>query len=368
MATKAQIRAEAARIFAAFRQAGADTVEADILQPAETLLDLYGEDIRARAFVTTDPLRGEMMLRPDFTVPIVQMHMRGSGAMARYAYMGEVFRKQEHEVGRPAEYFQAGYELFDAPDAANADAEVFALFAGILAPSGLKAVTGDIGILLAAVEGLATTERRKRALARHIWRPRRFRTLLDRFSGRTPAPPHRKALRDAAAAKGVQVMLDQAGPEIGRRSREEVADRVQVVCDDLAAQPVSQAEAEVLDHILDVRETCTNALAQLRDVAVDLPALGPAIERMARRLEALAAKGVDVDALDFEVSYGRTTMEYYDGFVFGFYPADRPDLPAIAMGGRYDALTRVLGQGTECPAVGGVVRPALLLGLAEGSQ
>ena len=223
MATKAQIRAEAARIFAAFRQAGADTVEADILQPAETLLDLYGEDIRARAFVTTDPLRGEMMLRPDFTVPIVQMHMRGSGAMARYAYMGEVFRKQEHEVGRPAEYFQAGYELFDAPDAANADAEVFALFAGILAPSGLKAVTGDIGILLAAVEGLATTERRKRALARHIWRPRRFRTLLDRFSGRTPAPPHRKALRDAAAAKGVQVMLDQAGPEIGRRSREEVA-------------------------------------------------------------------------------------------------------------------------------------------------
>ncbi|MDC3265334.1 hypothetical protein OAU61_04555, partial [Planktomarina temperata] len=44
---------------------------ADILQPADVLLDLYGEDIRARAYVTSDPLRGEQMLRPDFTVPVV---------------------------------------------------------------------------------------------------------------------------------------------------------------------------------------------------------------------------------------------------------------------------------------------------------
>ena len=43
------------------------------------LLDLYGEDIRARAYVTSDALRGEQMLRPDFTVPVVQMHMAERG-------------------------------------------------------------------------------------------------------------------------------------------------------------------------------------------------------------------------------------------------------------------------------------------------
>jgi ATP phosphoribosyltransferase regulatory subunit len=69
-------------------------VETDLLQPAETLLDLYGEDIRARAYVTHDPDRGEMMLRPDFTVPVVQMHMAGGADPARYTYMGEVFRTQ----------------------------------------------------------------------------------------------------------------------------------------------------------------------------------------------------------------------------------------------------------------------------------
>ncbi len=49
MAEKAAARVEAARLVAAFRAAGAVEVEADILQPAEVLLDLYGEDIaRAR--------------------------------------------------------------------------------------------------------------------------------------------------------------------------------------------------------------------------------------------------------------------------------------------------------------------------------
>jgi len=70
-------------------------VEADILQPARTLIDLYGEDIRARTYVTSDPLRGEMMLRPDFTVPLVLHHMANGEGEARYTYAGEVFRQQE---------------------------------------------------------------------------------------------------------------------------------------------------------------------------------------------------------------------------------------------------------------------------------
>ena len=81
------------------------------------------------------------------------------------------------------------------------------------------------------------------------------------------------------------------------------------------------------------------------------------------RIVALDERGADPGALEFEASFGRTTMEYYDGFVFGFFAASRPDLPPVATGGRYDALTRVLGQGREVPAVGGVIRPGLTLEL-----
>ncbi|MCX8508693.1 MAG: ATP phosphoribosyltransferase regulatory subunit, partial [Rhodobacteraceae bacterium] len=200
MADKAAARNVGDRLFAAFLKAGAMPVEADILQPAEVLLDLYGEDIRARAYVTSDPLQGEMMLRPDFTVPVVQMHMAHGAEPARYAYQGEVFRKQEHLTARKSEYFQVGFELFARENPSDADAEVFALFAHLLAPQGLRAATGDIGLLLAAVRGLKTLESRKAALLRHVWRPRRFTQLLERFGARTPAPTHPQAHLEARAA------------------------------------------------------------------------------------------------------------------------------------------------------------------------
>jgi len=357
MRERAAILAEATRLRGIFEAAGAVPVETAILQPAEVLLDLYGEDIRARAYVTSDALRGEQMLRPDFTVPVVQMHMAHGAEPARYTYAGEVFRRQEEDARRANEYIQVGFEIFarEAPEAA--DAEVFALFCDILRPLGLRAATGDIGILMAAVAGLRTSPARKTALLRHIWRPRRFRALIERYAGRIPVPEARAALLAAADP------MAGAAPLIGLRGPDEIAARIAALREDAAAEPLSGAEVELLDALLAVRETCPNALEHLRDIAVDLPAIGPAVERLARRLDALAARGVDASQLEFEASYGRTQMEYYDGFVFGFYAGTRPNLPPVATGGRYDALTRQLGQGREIPAVGGVIRPGLVLSL-----
>ncbi|MCK5502457.1 MAG: ATP phosphoribosyltransferase regulatory subunit, partial [Tritonibacter mobilis] len=169
MPNRSQIEARAALLRQRFEVAGGVVVDPPLLQPADILLDLYGEDIRARAYVTSDALRGEQMLRPDFTLPMVQMHMKGGAEPARYTYAGQVFRRQEHDPDRANEFVQVGYEVFDRTDPADADAEVFALFQLQLRGLELRVATGDIGILLAAVEGLNTTEVRKAALRRHIW-------------------------------------------------------------------------------------------------------------------------------------------------------------------------------------------------------
>jgi ATP phosphoribosyltransferase regulatory subunit len=352
---KRAARTRAAQLLALFETAGAVPVETALLQPAETLLDLYGEDIRARAFVTSDPIRGELMLRPDFTVPVVQMHMAGGASPAAYAYAGEVFRRQESDPARPVEYLQVGYEIFGGEDAARDDAAVFALIAEAVAPARLRAATGDIGILIAAVDGLSTTPARKAALMRHVWRPRRFRALLDRFGRRAAVPRGREALLAQADP------LAQAPPLWGRRTRAEVAARIAALRADSEAPPVSGGEIALLDAILGLSETAPNVLVALRDISTDLPAIGGAVDRLSARLEALAARGIEVDELAFEGSFGRTSMEYYDGFVFGFSYPDRPDLPPVATGGRYDALTRALGGGAGVPAVGGVIRPEVLL-------
>ncbi len=362
MANRSQIEARAALLRQRFEIAGGVVVDPPLLQSAETLLDLYGEDIRARAYVTSDALRGEQMLRPDFTLPVVQSHMAAGAEPARYTYAGPVFRRQEQDPDRANEFVQVGYEVFDRSDAAAADAEVFALFNLQLRGLELRVATGDIGILMAAVEGLTTTPVRKAALRRHIWRPRRFRALLDRFAGRTPMSESRKKLLSTSGP------LTGSAPEIGKRSAAEIDARVEILRADAAAPPIAEHQMVALESLLAVRETVPYALEQMRDIAVDLPAILPALERLDARAAAMKARGIDIDRLDFEASYGRTSMEYYDGFVFGFYAERRPDLPPIATGGRYDALTRLLGQGGEIPAVGGVIRPDLILTLEGESR
>jgi len=347
MADKVALRAEAERLKAAFVASGAEPVETDVLQPADLLLDLYGEDIRGRAFVTHDPVMGEAMLRPDFTMPVVLAHLAAGRGAARYAYSGEVFRRQDAGSRRPAEFLQAGLEIFGAAGP-EVEAEIFATFAALLAPYDLAPVTGDIGLLTAAVDGLDTTPARRAALRRHLWRPRRFKALLERFS------------RPAASRSAAGTAFEGRGPEIGLRTRDDVRARLAALAADAAAPPIARSDINALDALLAVRETAPNALSQLRNIAVDLPAITPALDRLARRHESLAMAGIDIETLEFEATYGRTTLEYYDGFVFGFLRPDRPDLPPAASGGRYDALTRALGGAEAPPAIGGVIRPALL--------
>ena len=352
MTDKSDIRVEADRLRALFEARGAEVFETDVLQPAGALLDLYGEDIRARAFTTHDPLRGEMMLRPDFTLPLVQRHVAEGRANGCYTYAGEVFRRQEDDPDRDAEYLQVGYEIFGGEVSVEADAEVFAAFAEILAPLGLRPATGDTGLLRAAIEGLETSAARQAALMHHLWRPRRFRDLLIRYGQVMPAP-------ESPDAPG--------GIEIGMRTREEVAARLAALERERSVPPLDAGVIRLIDTLLGIRGKAPNALSELRETASALPSILPAIELLAARFAALDALGVDVDSLDFEVSYGRTTLEYYDGFVFGFFADRRPDLPPVASGGRYDALSRAIGGVDGRPAVGGVLRPGLMLSLGSGS-
>lgn len=348
--SKREKQAIGQQILAAFRAAGAEEVAPDLLLPAETLLDLYGEDIRARAYVTQDPIRGEVMLRPDFTVPVVQMHMQNGAEPARYCYLGEVFRKQDQgdtqpEHPRDNEYLQAGFELFARdPDA---DAEVFALFHAILAPLNLRATMGDMDLLMDAVRALPLSGARRAALLHHIWRPRRFARLLERFASGDTAP------RNFAAA---------AGPWTGLRSRDEMQARIDRLQADAAELPLAQIWVARLERLFAIDAPAPQALSQLRALAAEIPDIAEAVDRLERNLALLAARGIDVAAIRFDASHGRHTMEYYDGMTFSFSAEGRVDWPPVATGGRYDALATVLGhaQGRSIPAVGGIVRPGLV--------
>jgi len=370
-----RIEGAMATLRAHFAAAGFTSVEPRHLFPADTLLDLYGEDVRTRTFLFPDPAeRRELCLRPDFTVPVALAHgLGGWDRPGAYAYGGPVFRRQEPGSARPVEYLQAGVESIGATDRPGEDARIFALIrAGLDAlGAGRPAVTtGDLGIVFALLDALAMPDWRRRALSRHLWRPARFHALIERYLA-APAPPgpRRQALL-AAAAEGPEAvarLAEAAGDTVGLRDVSEVAARAAALAEAASDPPMPAEQGALIEAVLAVEGPSGAALLRLRDLAAAAGVdLGPALARFEARLDALARAGIDAGALPFRADYGRN-LEYYSGFVFEMQAPGRPDLPPLAGGGRYDALTRRLGAGRALPAVGAMIRPEAALASAEAT-
>jgi ATP phosphoribosyltransferase regulatory subunit len=130
-------RAEA--LVASYERAGYVRVAPAMLQPAEPFLDLSGEDIRRRMYLTTAPDGRELCLRPDLTIPVSRDYLASpsAGKPAGFCYLGPVFR---HRSDAPAEFLQAGIESFGRADKAAADAEMLRqrTFGGRRVPGGRR--------------------------------------------------------------------------------------------------------------------------------------------------------------------------------------------------------------------------------------
>src|SRR5580658_6887126 len=103
--------AHAQKLVASYVRAGYVQVDPPVLQPAEPFLDLSGEDIRRRMFLTSDPDGHELCLRPDLTIPVSRDYLAspGAGRPAGFCYLGPVFR---HRDNASSEFVQAGIESF----------------------------------------------------------------------------------------------------------------------------------------------------------------------------------------------------------------------------------------------------------------
>src|SRR5690606_1529466 len=97
---------QASALVASYERAGYTRVHPPILQPADPYLDLSGEDIRRRMFVTTDPTGRELCLRPDLTIPVSCEYLASdaAGTPQNFCYLGPVFRHQPDGGG---EFVQA---------------------------------------------------------------------------------------------------------------------------------------------------------------------------------------------------------------------------------------------------------------------
>lgn len=339
-----------------FAESGHTPVDPPHLFPAETLLDLYGEDLRARAFLFPDPERAnELCLRPDFTVPVAMAHTgRGWDKAAAYAYCGPVFRRQPQGQGRPVEYLQAGIERFGDAEPVAADALVFGLLMRGLTDMGVSSpqvTMGDLSIPFALLDALEMPDRRRIGLKRHFWRPERFNALVRRAVN----PVKRSLVAEPSGS-------DEA---VGLRTPTEVSERLAMLAEEQTWTPMPSEHGQLIDDFLKIKGPADEALALLRSYTHATSVnITPVIDRFERRLVALDDCGYAPTSLPFDASFGRN-LEYYDGFVFELRAPDGGAHPPLAGGGRYDSMTERLGAAAPVPAIGGIIRPQAVLDVAS---
>ena len=350
----------AATLLAQYEGAGYRRIDPPILQPAEPFLDLSGEDIRRRMYLTEVSGR-EFCLRPDLTIPVSRDYLASSlaGEAASLCYLGPVFRHQE---AGPGEMLQAGIESFGRRDTAAADAEMLVLGLEATAHYGFRSAEirmGDVGLFMALVEALDLAPAWKRRLLKDYNRAANLEHDLDRLGlCGEPRPGDYQGLLAALAGSDLKAahalvtdLLSIAGlTTVGGRSVNEIADRFLEQAALGVGARLPKDEKQVIERFLKIAGNPDTALAEIRTLAQNAGiALDAALDLFESRTGFLAAHDLDVGGISFSTAFGRG-VDYYTGFVFELHDGTTP--LALVAGGRYDELLTRLGAPEPIPAVG----------------
>src|SRR3954452_13305454 len=350
-------------LVASYERAGYARVQPAILQPAEPFLDLSGEDIRKRMYLTADPQGREFCLRPDLTIPVSRDYLASpaAGKPESFCYLGSVFR---HRSDGPGEFLQAGIESFGRADAAAADAEILSLGLEATGLYGLAAPDiriGDVGLFAALIAALDLAPAWKRRLVKDFNHKSSLAQDLDRLTiSASHARPEYQGVLAALAGSDpkaahalVADLLSIAGiTAVGGRSVGEIADRFLEQAALGATTSLPKETREVIEKFLAISGDPDEVAEKLRALAGDVSdALSPAIDLLESRTGFMAARGIDVGRIRFSTAFGRG-LDYYTVFVFELHDPNADGSHPLVAGGRYDGLLTRLGAPAPIPAVG----------------
>jgi ATP phosphoribosyltransferase regulatory subunit len=347
-------------LIALFQAAGFPLADAPLLQRADVFLDLSGEDIRRRLFLTQDAAGHELCLRPEFTIPLcLQAVAAGGDALSRgMSYCGPVFR---HRQGESGEFIQAGVESLGRGDAEAADAEILALAidsAKLLGEARPLIRLGDAGLINGVLAALSVPPGMARRLKRRLAAGRTPDEALDhgangsgldRYAGVMTAL---EGAGQSSAQAFVGDMLTISGVRAaGGRSAEEIAERFLSKARE-GSGSLDEKRAAVLREFLSIAGHPDQVTAEIRKLAarhgLDIVA---ALERYESRLGFMAAQSIDLAAVTASGGFVRN-LDYYTGMVFEIVPPSLSTPKPLVGGGRYDTLLKRLGSPADVPAVG----------------
>lgn len=283
------------------RRYGFEEYDGPPLESTELYIEKSGPEIVQQLYNFTDKGGREVSLRPEMTPTLARMVGARAGGMRkpiRWFAMPQLFRYERAQRGRLREHYQLNLDIV-GDDSVGSDAELLAAAIDVLRGFGLT-----------EKDFVARVSDRKllRALLLHAGVPEEQLVLVYNIVD--------KLERDPAEV-------------VGGRLRDEAGLSSTAVESVLAIFEQSDFES------VRARYGSTEGIAE-------------PIARMGDLLASLEAMGLG-GYVQFDLGIVRG-LAYYTGMVFEVFDAKR-ELRAIAGGGRYDDLLRVV-SGTDLPALG----------------
>ncbi|HET8654786.1 MAG TPA: histidine--tRNA ligase [Longimicrobiaceae bacterium] len=271
------------------------------LEPTELYIEKSGPEIVQQLYNFVDKGGREVALRPEMTPTLARMAGARAGGMRKpikWFSVPQLFRYERAQRGRLREHFQLNLDILGEAEV-SADAELVAAAIDMLRAFGLTAED-----FVARV----SDRRLLRALLLHAQVPEERLTLVYNIVDKLEREPRERIAERLAGEAGL-------GPS-------------------------------VVEEVLGIfRHSDFDAV---RDAYGGTEGIGEEIARVHEFFSHLRAMGLG-DYVRFDLSVVRG-LAYYTGIVFELFDA-RGELRAIAGGGRYDHLLKVI-SGTDLPALG----------------
>ena len=185
--------------------------------PALEYYETIGEEsaiLDQKLFKLLDKQGHTLVLRPDMTTPIARVaasKLLRKRIPLRLAYCANVYRAQQREGGRPAEFEQMGIECIGNPSV-SADAEMISLLVDALKAAGLeefKIAIGHIGFLQELFISILGNEERASVLRKFLYE-KNYVGYREHVKSLTLSSIDKQRLIEFSALRGGEVTLSKA--------------------------------------------------------------------------------------------------------------------------------------------------------------
>ena len=342
---------------------GYESYEYPILEPTELFVRKSGGEITSRLFSFVDPGGNKVSLRPEFTSSVIRAYVSSNPQkqeVLRSQYVGPVFRYADPtSQSRLRQFTQQGCEIIGyVKGDLNGDSEILNLAIKAIdatASGKLTVKLGNVGFIkniLARFElnevliyftlsQLTALKANVEAIYQICRQAIDMGLVAHKKDNKLPQQDDNTELIGT-------VLLEDVGPDTGRRSKEEIIERLNRKKSQIIDMKVYKNALEKLAYFLRVFD---GPLSEIYVNSGSTHEFSDSLRYFSDLTDGLdKTENVSVEyVLDFASKRGIT---YYTGLIFDLDMTTDKDRYSVGGGGRYDGLVKSLGSESDVPAIG----------------